>query len=221
MEIDHCSFPEDVLYDPDNFVWAKFEGERLVRVGITSVLSSLAGRLINVSLKKINLNIAMGRSLGTIESGRYFGVVRSPVTGSIVEINNAVVNNPKIINEFPYTDGWISVIKNENLNSEIKYLSTIQSCRDLIRSQIHRLHTRCFVAFPDHEMYEMGIECSSTLAKLDDLMKRVNIGDVIHVVSDDVTADLEMMRWSELRSQPILEMRQEKNLFHILVKKSS
>src|SRR5215467_2784870 len=179
MEIDHCSFPEDVLYDPDNFVWAKFEGERLVRVGITSVLSSLAGRLINVSLKKINLNIAMGRSLGTIESGRYFGVVRSPVTGSIFEINNAVVNNPKIINEFPYTDGWISVIKNENLNSEIKYLSTIQSCRDFIRSQIHRLHTRCFVAFPDHEMYEMGIECSSTLAKLDDLMKRVNIGDVI------------------------------------------
>jgi TusA-related sulfurtransferase len=77
------------------------------------------------------------------------------------------------------------------------------------------------VAFPDHEMYEIGVECSSTLAKLDDLIKRVGAGDVIHIVSDDVTADLEMMRWSELRFQPIVEIRQENNLFHILVKKSS
>jgi glycine cleavage system H lipoate-binding protein/TusA-related sulfurtransferase len=221
MEIDHCSFPEDALYDPDNFVWAKVEGDKLARVGINSVLSSLAGRLIKVSLKGINMNITKGRSLGTIESGRYFGVVRSPITGSIVEINDAVVNNPKLINEFPYTEGWVSVIKNEYLNLEIKNLSTIQSCRDIIRSQIQRLHTKCFVAFPDHEMYEIGVECSSTLAKLDDLIKRVGAGDVIHIVSDDVTADLEMMRWSELRSQPIVEIRQENNLFHILVKKSS
>ena len=221
MEIDHCSFPEDALYDPDNFVWAKVESDKLVRVGINSIFSSLAGRLIRVSLKEININITKGRSLGTIESGRYFGVVRSPVTGSIVEINDAVVSNPKLVNDSPYTDGWVSVIMNENLSLEIKHLDTIQSCHDILRSQIKQLHTRCFVAFPDHEMFEIGVECSSTLAKLDDLIKRVNIGDVIHIVSDDVTADLEMMRWSELRSQPILEIRQENSLFHILVKKSS
>jgi TusA-related sulfurtransferase len=51
-------------------------------------------------------------------------------------------------------------------------------------------------------------------------MKKVEIGDVIHIVSDDVTADLELMRWSEQRSQPLLEIRQENNLFHILVRKS-
>ncbi|MGN6630829.1 MAG: sulfurtransferase TusA family protein, partial [Nitrososphaeraceae archaeon] len=70
-------------------------------------------------------------------------------------------------------------------------------------------------------MFELGVECSSTLAKLDELIKKVEIGDVIHIVSDDVTADLEMMRWSEQRSQPLLEIRQENNLFHILVRKSS
>ncbi len=198
MQIDHCSFPEDILYDPDNFVWAKVESDKLVRVGINSIFSSLAGRLIRVSLKGININITKGRSLGTIESGRYFGVVRSPVTGSIVEINDAVVSNPKLVNDSPYADGWVSVIKNENLSLEIKHLDTIQRCHDIVRSQIKRLHTRCFVAFPDHEMFEIG-----------------------HIVSDDVTADLEMMRWSELRSQPILEIRQENSLFHILVKKSS
>lgn len=220
MEIDHCSFPEDILYDPDNFVWAKIENDSLVRVGINSILSSLAGKLSKVNLKGVNMDIMRGRSLGTIESGKYFGVVRSPVTGSIVEINEAVVSNPRLVNDSPYTNGWISLIKNDKLNPDFKYLNSIGNCRDIIRSQIKRLHIRCFVAFPDHDMYEIGVECSSTLAKLDDLLKQVEIGDVIHIVSDDVTADLEMMRWSEQRSQPLLEIRQENNLFHILVRKS-
>src|SRR6478735_2216932 len=105
MQIDHCSFPEDILYDPDNFVWAKIESDSLVRVGINSILSSLAGKLSKVNLKGVNMDIMRGRSLGTIESGKYFGVVRSPVTGSIVEINEAVLSNPRLVNDSPYTNG--------------------------------------------------------------------------------------------------------------------
>jgi glycine cleavage system H protein len=221
MEIDHCLFPENILYDPDNFVWAKIESDRLVRVGINSVLSSLAGKLSKVNPKGINLNIVRGRSLCTLESGRYFGVVRSPVTGSIAEINEEVIANPRLVNDYPYSLGWISLIKSENLDLDNMNLKSIANCRDIIKAQISKLHIRCFVAFPDHEMFELGVECSSTLAKLDELMKQVEIGDVIHIVSDDVTADLEMMRWSEQRSQPLLEIRQENNLFHILVRKSS
>src|SRR5215831_5991424 len=113
MEIEHCSFPDNILYDPDNFAWAKVEGNGYVRVGVNSILSSLSGKLSKVSLKGINQNITKGRSLGTIESGRYFGVVRSPLTGTVVEMNEEVVNNPRLVNNFPYTKGWISLIKNE------------------------------------------------------------------------------------------------------------
>ena len=72
MEVDHCSFPDDLLYDPDNFVWAKVESEYLVRVGINSILPSLAGKLTKVNLKGINTDIKRGRSLGTIESRQIF-----------------------------------------------------------------------------------------------------------------------------------------------------
>ncbi|MGC2384667.1 MAG: hypothetical protein WA631_16330 [Nitrososphaeraceae archaeon] len=220
MEVDHCSFPDDLLYDPDNFVWAKVESEYLVRVGINSILPSLAGKLTKVNLKGINTDIKRGRSLGTIESGKYFGVVRSPVTGKIVEINELLACNSRLVNDSPYALGWFSIIKSDKLVSDIQYLNTIRNCHDIVRSQIERLRIRCFVAFPDHELFEVGVECSSTLAKLDDLLKQVDIGDVIHIVSDDVTADLEMMRWSEQHSQPVLEIRREQNLFHILVRKS-
>lgn len=220
MEIDHCSFPDNLLYDPENFVWAKVESECLVRVGINSILSSLAGKLNKVNIKGINTEIERGRSIGTIESGKYFGVVRSPVGGTIAGINDFLFSNPRVVNDSPYTHGWISLIKSNRLKNDLKNLSTIQSCRDVVKSQVKGLHIRCFVAFPDYEMFEIGVECSATLAKLDDLLKHMKIGDVIHVVSDDVTADLEMMRWSEQRSQPVLEIRKEQNLFHIIVQKS-
>jgi len=84
---------------------------------------------------------------------------------------------------------------------------------------IQKLHVRCFVAFPDHEMFEIGVECAATLTKLDELLIKLPIGDVVHLVSDDLTADLEMIRWSEQNGQSLLETRTEGNLFHFIVKK--
>jgi TusA-related sulfurtransferase len=84
---------------------------------------------------------------------------------------------------------------------------------------IQKLRVRCFAAFPDHEMFEIGVECSATLAKLDELIEKVPAGEVIHLVSDDPTADLEMSRWSEERGQSLLEIKNEGNLLHFIVKK--
>jgi TusA-related sulfurtransferase len=81
------------------------------------------------------------------------------------------------------------------------------------------MHVRCFVAFPDHEMFEIGVECAATLTKLDQLLTEIQMGEVVHLVSDDSTADLEMIRWSEENGQSLLEMRREDNLYHFIVKK--
>ena len=68
-------------------------------------------------------------------------------------------------------------------------------------------------------MYELGTECAATLTKLDDLLTQINIGEVVYLASDDITADLELARWSKERSQSILEIRREDSIFHFLVKK--
>jgi TusA-related sulfurtransferase len=68
-------------------------------------------------------------------------------------------------------------------------------------------------------MYEIGVECAATLTKLDELISKIEIGEVIHLVSDDKTADLEMIRWSQESGQSILETRPEENLLHFIVKK--
>jgi TusA-related sulfurtransferase len=68
-------------------------------------------------------------------------------------------------------------------------------------------------------MFEIGVECAATLTKLDQLLTEIQMDEVVHLVSDDPTADLEMIRWSEENGQSLLEMRREDNLYHFIVKK--
>jgi glycine cleavage system H lipoate-binding protein/TusA-related sulfurtransferase len=227
MRISHCEFPEGILYDLDNLVWIKRNDDDhyVVTLGVTPILISLAGKLTKIKLKEIGTIIEKSKSVGSIESLRYFGMVRCPVKGKIVEVNNTLTDNPKTVNDFPYNEGWFVKIKIQNsdssIDSELKNdcLKFIDECHDEIKKIMEKLHVRCFSAFPDYEMFEIGVECAATLTKLDELIGKINMGNVVHVVSDDTSADLEMIRWSEERGQDLLESRKEGNLFHFIVKK--
>jgi glycine cleavage system H protein len=220
MEIDHCTFPDKLLYDVDNFVWANDEnGKESIIVGVTSVLTFIAGKICTIKIKSPGTEVKRGKSIGTLESNKYFGVVRSPISGTITEANYSIVNSPKIVNDYPYTDGWFARIRPNNILDEIKALETIENCYAKIKPIIQQLHVRCFAAFPDYEMFEIGVECAATLTKLDELLARLETGQVIHLVSDDATADLEIIRWSEQTGQSVIELRKEGNLFHFIIRK--
>lgn len=229
MQISRCNFPEGILYDLDNFVWLKNDGNdrSIVTLGITPILISLAGKFTKIKLKQIGTNIEKNKSVASIESVRYFGMVRCPLEGKIIEINDALSINPKIVNDFPYDDGWFVKIKIDNsdsrdFNSDKKAdnLKFIDQCHDEIKLLIEKLHVRCFSAFPDYEMFEIGVECAATLTKLGELIGKIDMGNIVHVVSDDLSADLEMIRWSEETGQNLLEIRKEGNLYHFIVKKT-
>jgi glycine cleavage system H lipoate-binding protein/TusA-related sulfurtransferase len=227
MRICHCEFPEGILYDLDNFVWIKRSDDdhHLVTLGVTPILISLAGKLTKIKLKEIGTIIEKSKSVASIESLRYFGMVRCPVNGKIMEVNNTLTDNPKTVNDFPYDEGWFVKIQIQNSDSSIDSelnndcLKFIDECHGEIKKIMEKLHVRCFSAFPDYEMFEIGVECAATLTKLDELIGKINMGNVVHVVSDDTSADLEMIRWSEERGQDLLESRKEENLFHFIVKK--
>jgi glycine cleavage system H lipoate-binding protein/TusA-related sulfurtransferase len=221
MKISHCDFPEDLLYDVENFVWCKTNTESgMMTIGIINCLGYISGKLSNINLKPIGITVERGKSIGTIESSRYFGVVRSPVSGKIIEINSSLSQLPELANKYPYTQGWFARLKVTKIDEGIKSLKNIKSCSDEIAALIQRHHIICFDAFPDFELFEIGVECAATLAKLDELLEKIAVGSVVHLVSDDPTADLEMIRWSEQTGQSLLDSRREGNLFHFTVKKT-
>ena len=218
MHIDFCEFPEDVLYDFENNVWVRLDGKRVI-VGITSVYASLAGKLKEVKFKPVGSILAKGQSVATIESVRYFGAVRTPVSGQLAEINSALDVKPKLANDSPYTDGWFAKIESNVLEKEVSQLSRVNESQERIKSQIRELRVRCFRAYPDYEMWEIGVECAAALVRLSELMERCAIGEIVHLVSDDPTADIEMVRWSDQTGQEVLDTRQEGKLTHFIVKK--
>ena len=239
--IENCVFPINYFYDLDNFTWIKITDKpddkrndlNQVLVGITPVYSYITGRILKFKIKPVGTDIIRNRSLGTIESLNHFGIIRSPISGNIVEINQEIIDNPKIVNDSPFERGWIAKIKTKDNLESLESIKTIEECKYEIESQIKKFNVKCFKSFPDFHMFELGTECSATLAKLDEFMvKNMRIGHVIRLVSDDPTADLELLRWADQNKQEIVEIVQEKNpvqfslpnpsnnyLFNIIIKK--
>jgi glycine cleavage system H protein len=220
MEIEHCVFPNHLLYDLGNLVWARKDAGNILVIGITSILSALAGKISVVKLKEVNTTVMRGKNIGTIESGRYFGTVRAPVDGKIMAINHELISNPKLANDSPYDKGWFIALAPDSANDMLKDFKSLPNDSEEFRSLIRRLHVKCYTALPDFEMFEIGIECAATLSKLDDLISGIEGGQIIHLVSDDPMADIEMTRWSEQTGHELIETRKEGNLLHFLVQKA-
>lgn len=219
MIIDNCNFPDNLLYDPDNFVWLDTSNADSIKIGIIPILSFISGKIKTIKLKQVNSSIEKGKSIGSIESLKYFGIIRSPINGKITEINVVLQSKPKQVNDNPYDLGWLVKIIPSNLETDLKNLRSINESQIHFKSLIDEFHVRCFRAYPDYEMYELGTECAATLSKLDDLIDQIKIGEIVYLASDDITADLELMRWANERSHSILEIRKEGVIFHFLVKK--
>jgi glycine cleavage system H protein len=220
MKIDNCEFPDELLYDMENFVWADMKESIGITIGITTLLSAISGKLSAINLMGVGSQVQRGKRLATIESNAYFGVVRAPLSGKVLEVNESILRKPKLVNDFPYTEGWFVKMEPMSNVTDSTNLLPIGNCQDTAKTLIKDLHIRCFVAYPDYEMSEIGVECAATLTKLDELIPKIKIGEIVHLVSDDKTANLEMIRWAEGSGQSILENRSEGNLMHFIVKRN-
>ncbi len=126
-------FPDD-LYYTDDLIWMKKENGN-VRLGMATFGVDLAGKIKFVRLRPPGKAIAAGRSIGTLESGKWTGPVKAPVGGTIAEVNEELKDNPGILNEDPYGKGWIAVITPDNLDGEIGNLQGADGLEDWIKAQ--------------------------------------------------------------------------------------
>ncbi len=218
MKIDGCEFPDELLYDVESSVWAKLE-EGVAKIGINAILSWLSGGFTSVTFKP-NATIARGRILGAVDGPRHFDVVRSPLTGELEEFNQALIAEPRVLNSDPYGAGWFAKIKPLHIDNETQFLKNASEAREGLVRKLKDLRVHCFAEFPDFEMFEIGVECSAVLVKLNELLENARIGTVIHIVSDDPTADVEMVRWSDQTGNAVPETRLESGVYHFIVKKT-
>ena len=220
MIIANCRFADDVLYDTASNTWVRFEEDGEATVGINTVLAWLGGPITSVSFKPVGAVVERGKALGAVESPRHFDTVRSPITGRVTEMNLAVAGNPRLLNRDPYGQGWFARLEPLKRQEETAMVKPPALARVELQARITELKVRCFAEFPDSEMYEIGTECSAVLVRLDEMLSTSPTGTVVHLVSDDPSSEIEMIRWTERTGNQLLETRREGSLVHYVVKKT-
>lgn len=119
-----CNIPEDLYYNVENNVWARREDDGTLTIGMTSYACSLAGEIVSYTPKKVGKDVKKDKSVSTVESGKWVGPVKAPVSGEVVATNDAVTASPGLINKDPYGDGWLVKMKPNDWDGESGELKT-------------------------------------------------------------------------------------------------
>lgn len=123
-DVNGCNIPDHLYYWPEKHVWVSPNDDGTATVGVTDVAQSLAKSIIAALPKGAGREVKRGRSLGTIESGKWVGPVTSPISGEVTETNPALSSNPGVINTDPYGDGWYVRMQPSNWDGESGELVT-------------------------------------------------------------------------------------------------
>jgi glycine cleavage system H protein len=102
-------YPRDYLYSREH-EWLRVEDDLCV-LGITEFAQQELGEVVFVELPEIGQVFDANDELGTIESVKAVAEVFTPVAGEVVEVNDAVVDDPELLNEDPHGEGWLIKIR--------------------------------------------------------------------------------------------------------------
>jgi glycine cleavage system H protein len=98
--------PAELKYS-ESHEWVQDNGDGTVTIGITDHAQEALGDLVFVELPEVGREVAVEEACAVVESVKAASDIYSPLSGEIVEINEALVDAPETINQEPYTDGWI------------------------------------------------------------------------------------------------------------------
>jgi len=121
--------PENLKYTNDH-EWALVE-EDVATVGITEYAAGELGDVVYVELPEVGATVAKGDSIGTIEAVKTVADIYSPLSGEIIEVNDALNDNSELINKDPFGEGWIVKIKLSD-SSELSELLSHEDYKKLV-----------------------------------------------------------------------------------------
>jgi len=113
--------PEELKYAASH-EWARLDGD-IVTVGISDHAQDALGDLVYVELPSVGDSVQAGDEAGVVESVKAASDIYAPVSGEIVEINEALADAPETVNSAPYTDGWLYRIRISDASELDKLLS--------------------------------------------------------------------------------------------------
>ena len=103
------SYPDDLRYSKEH-EWVRVDGSRAT-VGITSFAADELGDIVFVELPEVGTSLSQFGTFGVVESVKAVSDLYAPVSGEVVEINDALRDTPELLNSDPFGEGWIARVE--------------------------------------------------------------------------------------------------------------
>ncbi|MGV9771202.1 glycine cleavage system protein GcvH [Streptosporangium sp. NPDC003464] len=107
------SIPDDLHYTKEHEWIAGIDDGLTLTVGITAYAAEALGDVVYVQVPEVGATVAAGDAVGEVESTKSVSDIFAPVGGEIVEVNQAVVDDPSLVNSDSYGDGWLFRVRLE------------------------------------------------------------------------------------------------------------
>jgi glycine cleavage system H protein len=103
------SYPDGLKYHPEHD-WARIEGDEAT-LGITWFAQDALGELVHYEAPAVGSTVAKDESYGEVESVKAVSDIVAPLSGEVLEVNQKAVDEPEIVNDDPYSEGWLIRIR--------------------------------------------------------------------------------------------------------------
>ena len=122
-EISKLNLPTDLKYAEDH-EWAKKEGDTIT-IGITDYAQDQLGEIVFVELPEMGDTLAKGDEFGSLESVKAVSEIYIPISGEIVALNNALEDQPELVNSSCYENGWLVKIKPDDITELDQLINSV------------------------------------------------------------------------------------------------
>jgi glycine cleavage system H protein len=126
------SYPEDLKYHPEHD-WARVEGDEAT-LGITWFAQDALGELVHFEAPEAGASIAKDQPYGEVESVKAVSDVIAPLSGEVLEVNQKAVDEPEVVNDDPYGEGWLVRVRMSKA-SEVGELMDVEAYRAHVAEQ--------------------------------------------------------------------------------------
>lgn len=125
-------FPKDLRYTKEH-EWVRVEGN-MATVGITDYAQDSLGDVVYLELPGDGAAVTKDETFGVVESVKAVSDLYSPISGTVTEINDALVDSPEVINDDPYGDAWMLKVEMSN-SAEMKELLTADEYKKYVEEE--------------------------------------------------------------------------------------
>jgi glycine cleavage system H protein len=125
-----------------NHLWSKQEDDGRITIGMDELGLDSLGEMAYLTLPTVGTPIEMGKVMGSMEAAKMTGELFAPISGIVVEKNDAVLQNPLLINEDPFDKGWLIKIEPANWAEESGAMVSGDALPDWMKSEIERFETQ-------------------------------------------------------------------------------